>query len=89
MNHMAIVLAAAVLILGTRAVTQAEPPSSAPPGVQKWEYRWELVSALTNPDDDGKLLQRLGAEGWELASTVQQSNVAYLPAKAFFKRPLR
>ena len=40
MKHISIVLAALVLVLvlGTHAITKADPPAAAPAGVQKWEY---------------------------------------------------
>lgn len=66
MKHITVLLAALVLILGTHAVTRADPPAAAPAapaGVQKWEYRVVPSSESTGLD----AVNAAAREGWRLA----------------------
>jgi hypothetical protein len=67
-----------------------ETPTITPPMIvvrekPKWEYK-RIVQDLArdeSPSEDE--LNRLGAEGWELAAVVQDSPLVYL----YFKRATR
>lgn len=44
-----------------------------------------VISNIPNDGDSTSILNREGAEGWELVSAVSPQNMA--PLKLFFKRP--
>lgn len=77
MKHIAILLAALVLVLGVHSFTHAD----APEGVQRWEYK-----VIELPSGDGwkaaqaAAMTKEGSDGWELVSAS---------AYAVFKRPAK
>src|SRR5262249_27442368 len=81
---------AVVTMLATEPVAAQEKPAQA---VQKWEYKVVQVSptSLVQADFEEKLLNRLGAEGWELCSTITPTprGTDQVLVALIFKRPKR
>jgi hypothetical protein len=66
------------------AAAQNKPAQS----LQQWEYKVKTVSALAL--DEGKSLNKLGSEGWELCATERNGEQgAKGVALLIFKRPKR